>query len=123
MTLVRAVLDQAAPEYVSEAVLQQAVIARALELGYCIFWLPDEMQRIAAASKRFDVMPQAGYPDLTIVGHGRMLHVELKSQRGRLRPEQAKWRDEIQRAGGEWHLWRPEHWQSGLVDAVLQKGR
>jgi len=34
---------------------------------------------------------EAGYPDLTITGKGRIIFAELKSERGRLRPEQSIW--------------------------------
>lgn len=120
MTYACTVLDQAAPADVPESVLQLAVIQRATELGYSIFWLPDALQRIAVAADRFDTMPRPGYVDLTIVGHGRLLHIELKAERGRLRPEQRIWRDEFQRAGADWRLWRPSDWQTGEIEAVLR---
>ena len=48
----------------------------------------------------------AGFPDLVLV-RDRVIFAEVKSAGGQLEPEQRAWRDRIQGAGGEWHLWRP----------------
>jgi hypothetical protein len=53
-----------------------------------------------------------GYPDLTLARAGDgILFVELKTDTGKLRPEQEEWRDTILAAGGEWHLWRPSDYE------------
>ncbi len=52
---------------------------------------------------------KAGFPDLVLVGN-TVVFVELKAQRGRLRPEQEAWLDALTRAGVEAHVWRPEDW-------------
>ncbi len=49
----------------------------------------------------------AGWPDLAIAGHGRVLFVELKTDAGRLRPEQIVWLDLLTTAGCEVAVWRP----------------
>jgi hypothetical protein len=48
----------------------------------------------------------AGFPDLVLVRGERLVFAELKSQDGRLRPEQ---RDVIEslRSAAECHVWRP----------------
>ena len=48
----------------------------------------------------------AGFPDLVLV-RDRVLFVELKTDRGRVRPEQEWWGDALARAGAEYHVWRP----------------
>jgi hypothetical protein len=50
-----------------------------------------------------------GWPDLVIVGNG-VVFVELKTERGRVRPEQQAWHDDLKRAGAEVYIWRPSHW-------------
>ena len=53
----------------------------------------------------------AGFPDLVLAGHGRIIYVELKNERGRLRPTQERWRDALLAAGADWRLWRPSDWR------------
>ncbi len=66
---------------------------------------------------------RAGFPDLVLVHprKRRVLWAELKSATGRLRPEQATWRDVLLAAGQEWHLWRPQHWTDGTIREELTR--
>ena len=51
---------------------------------------------------------QAGFPDLVMVRHGRVIFAELKSEKGRIRPEQQLWLDELMKSDAvETFLWRP----------------
>jgi len=45
-----------------------------------------------------------GFPDLVLVRE-RVLFVELKVGKNRLTPDQVAWRDALQAAGANWHLW------------------
>lgn len=47
----------------------------------------------------------AGFPDLVLARQGRIIFVELKSERGQLSERQQAWRQEILPA--EFYLWRP----------------
>lgn len=58
-----------------------------------------------------------GFPDIVAIRGSRLLIVELKSEKGRLRPEQPEWLDAFSAIGAEVFLWRPSHWFS---DAVLR---
>ena len=59
---------------------------------------------------------QAGWPDYTLFGDGWHAWVELKARRangtpGKLGPDQERYRDAIQRAGGEWRMFLlPDQW-------------
>lgn len=53
----------------------------------------------------------AGWPDLALVRTGRLLLAELKTERGRLRPEQRQWLDALGTVTGvEVYVWRPSDW-------------
>lgn len=62
---------------------------------------------------------QPGYPDLTIVGPGGVLFVELKNATRQLEPEQEQWRDALQAAGQQWRLWRPVDFFSRAIPTEL----
>lgn len=66
----------------------------------------------------------AGFPDLTLVRLGsqvgRLVFVELKSERGRVRAAQAEWIEHLDCVPGvEVYLWTPASWLSGEVERVL----
>lgn len=48
-----------------------------------------------------------GFPDLVLVGYGRVIFAELKAQDGAVRPEQREWLADLLLAGAETYLWRP----------------
>lgn len=53
-----------------------------------------------------------GYPDLTLVRDGRLVFAELKTERGRVSPEQQQWFDALLRTGVEVYIWRPSDWET-----------
>lgn len=60
----------------------------------------------------------AGWPDLVLVRGPRLVAAELKSERGRVHPEQRVWLDALAAVPGvETYLWRPSAWAQ--VQAVL----
>ena len=61
---------------------------------------------------------EPGWPDSVIIGR-RVLFRELKSEFGRLTPEQTKVGYLLQAAGQNWKVWRPSDLLSGLVSAEL----
>lgn len=48
-----------------------------------------------------------GWPDLVLCRPPELLVVELKSDRGRLRPDQSLWLDRLAACGLEVAVWRP----------------
>ena len=60
----------------------------------------------------------AGFPDLVLV-RDRVIFAELKSEIGKLSTYQQVWRDAIETAGGDYQLWRPADWTSGVIDGLL----
>jgi VRR-NUC domain-containing protein len=62
-----------------------------------------------------------GFPDLVIVGAGGVLFAELKSQDGRLRPEQKEWLHDLHAAGAIARVWYPDDLKSGAVSRELKR--
>lgn len=63
-----------------------------------------------------------GWPDLVLCGL-RLLHRELKTERGKLTAEQKQWGDRLLRAGADWAVWRPADLKSGRILRELQNIR
>ena len=51
-----------------------------------------------------------GFPDLCLVKGKRLLFLELKSERGKLTPEQVAWLNALHEAGAETHAFWPRDW-------------
>ena len=62
---------------------------------------------------------EKGFPDLVMLRGERLLVAELKTERGRVRPEQHEWLDAFAEAGVETHIWRP----SDMVNIAQVLGR
>lgn len=54
-----------------------------------------------------------GFVDLVLAKHGTVLHVEVKTDKGRVRPDQLEWAKEI---GPTYRLWRPRDWHQVLME-------
>lgn len=91
-----------------ESALQQAVEDRCDALGIR-HWHDHDAR-----------MNRGGHPDLLLVGKV-VAYAELKSMRGRLRPEQEKFMSDLEAAGANVLLWRPEHLFDGTIDRVLRQ--
>jgi hypothetical protein len=57
---------------------------------------------------------EPGWPDSVIVGSS-IIYRELKSRDGVLTPAQRRWGSRIERAGGDWAVWRPVDWQNMTI--------
>lgn len=60
----------------------------------------------------------AGFPDLVCTRKGRILFIELKTEKGKLRPDQCHWLGALRDCPGvEVYLWRPSQWAE--IEKVL----
>lgn len=59
---------------------------------------------------------RAGLPDLLLLRE-RLVFVELKSERGKLRPAQVVFLDRLRQAGQEVYVWKPSDWDT--IEGVL----
>jgi hypothetical protein len=114
---------QAERPAVSEKEFQRQVIALARFCGWrCAHFRTARVQR-GDGSVYHATPVQAdgsGWPDLCLV-HARrrlILHVELKTDKGPLSPDQKVWLRAIADAGGIAEVWRPSGW--GRIEAILK---
>ncbi len=92
----------------TEAQLQRAVIDLTRWLGLLAFHSTDARRDTSA-----------GFPDLVISGVGGVLYRELKSDTGRLRPEQMTWLSTLHLGGADAAVWRPADMVSGRIKTEL----
>ncbi len=52
----------------------------------------------------------AGFPDLVLVRHSRVIFAELKSEKGKVSPEQKEWIEALKITGNMMEIWRPSDW-------------
>lgn len=87
-----------APPPMSEEQFQRRI------LDYC------QMRGLLVFHDRDSRRNQAGFPDLVIVGPHHVLFRELKTDKGRIRPEQVTWLRSLRQAGQDARVWRPRDW-------------
>lgn len=66
---------------------------------------------------------EPGWPDLVIAGHGRVLFRELKTQKGRVTPDQHRWLANLYLAGLDFGIWRPTDLIDGTITRALTGAR
>jgi hypothetical protein len=88
--------------------MQQAIIDTAKMLGYLTHHEYDSRRSTA------------GFPDLWIVGYGKLLVLENKTDTGRVSDDQRIWLRELTAAGVDARVYRLRDWQSGELVRELQ---
>lgn len=102
----------------TEAELERAVVELARWLGYRVAHFGVGLSRKGwRTPARADA---AGWPDLVVVGNGRVLYRELKVGRNRLTVEQGEWLECLEAAGCDVGIWRELDWHSGGIEAELR---
>lgn len=94
----------------SEAALQQQVCQLAKYYGWTLQYHTFDSRR-----------SHKGWPDLVLCRPPEILFVELKSEKGRTRPEQQEWISALHACGLEVHLWRPSDFD--VLHERLARGR
>lgn len=92
-----------AADVMTEAAWSSQVVGIAKQYGWYCFHAPDN--KPGAGGRRQTV--SKGWPDWVFLGFSRSLFVELKSEKGRVRPEQAEVLRMLSDAGHEVAILRP----------------
>lgn len=87
----------------TEKQLQDAVVQAAHTFGWLVYHTYDSRRNTP------------GFPDLVLARNGEVIFAELKSEKGRVRPEQAKWMEHMPVM-----VWRPVDWTNGAIVEVLR---
>jgi hypothetical protein len=95
----------------TETQLQGCIINAAQTLGWLVYHTHDSRRS------------QPGFPDLVLVRGQQILYRELKTQTGRVRPEQRTWLDTLTAAGADAAIWRPIDWFTGHIARALEPTR
>lgn len=102
----------------SEADLQRATLDLARLLGWRIARFP--MLNLTADRKpRRLAYDTKGFPDALLV-RDRLLAIEFKSETGRMSADQDAWNDALVKAGVSVAVFRPSHWDKGVIEDVLR---
>jgi len=92
---------------VRERDFQRLIVEAAGYLGYAVYHTFD--------SRRSN----PGWPDLVLLKQGRMICLELKTERGRIRPEQEVWIAALDQVPGVTaRIVRPSQWDQ--IEALLK---
>ena len=87
----------------TEREFQNAVCTAARALGLLVYHTHDSRRS------------EPGFPDLVIVGARGFIFRELKTDKGRMRPEQVAWIERLQLARADADVWRPSHWPTQVM--------
>ena len=85
--------------------MQKAVVDLARRYGWLVYHVPDSRRATAR-----------GCPDLICLNESqaRVMFAELKTEKGKIRPEQTFWIGVLKAAGIEVHVWRPSDLQETI---------
>ena len=98
-------LEAELPDGISEREFQQKVIGLAERHGWRVYHTFDSRRSAP------------GWPDLSIARPGQLILAELKTDAGKLRPEQAEWLELLRTVEGiRVRLWRPSLWPAIVAE-------
>jgi hypothetical protein len=95
-------------EEVSESAFQRAVLDYARKSKWRCCHFSDSRRQVRPGVFVGD-KDAAGFPDIVAIRE-RVIFIELKAARGRIRPAQLEWLGALEEAGAEVYCWRPADW-------------
>lgn len=99
----------------SEAAWQVQVQNLASYYGWSYFHAPDNRPVRTAGGRvqKQNVVP--GFPDLLLIRVPQIVVAELKTDKGRVTPEQSNWLERFRACGVEAYVWRPKDYNAVLA--------
>lgn len=94
-------------------ITEKAFQAQVVQLAKSLGWLCYHTWNSIHSAK--------GFPDLVLVKGEQVIFAELKSETGKVSPEQEAWLEALTLAGQKVYTWRPRHWDH--IVRVLSDGR
>lgn len=91
---------------------EEEFLGQIIELAHLYQWRVHHV-RPAWTNKgwRTPIQGDVGFPDLVLARSPRVIIAEVKSEKGRLTPEEREWLTEVDTCVGvESYLWRPRMW-------------
>ncbi|MDP9476328.1 MAG: VRR-NUC domain-containing protein [Actinomycetota bacterium] len=94
----------------SEKAFQAQVVALARMQGWRVYHAHDSRRS------------EPGFPDLCMVRSPRVVYAELKTETGKLSPDQVCWLEELKACPGvETFVWRPSDWDEAREALTRRK--
>lgn len=113
---------------VARAMSEDELKANVLDAAASLGWLAhhDRPARTGAGAWATHIEGDPGFPDL-VLAHPRhgIAFVELKAERGTVRPDQRRWLDDLTNGappGVTVAVWRPRDWVDGTIETHLAGG-
>ena len=110
--------DTVEPATVFEAAETEAHFQkRVIDLAHARGWLVHHTRTVRMPSGAYATPLQGdpGFPDLVMARKGVLILAELKSEKGRVEPEQRLWLDAI---SSQHEVWRPSDWSK--IERMLE---
>ncbi len=101
----------------SERELQDNIIDAAKKLGWLVHTERPAMKK--GGQWATPIQGKAGFPDLTLAWHGKVIFIECKSQKGHSTNEQVEWAVNL---CPNYYLARPQDWLDGTIEVLLTGG-
>ena len=95
-----------------EGRLQKAIIELAEHMQYRVY-------HVTRVDGKLRSRTSVGFPDLVLVGRGRVLYRELKVGSNRPTEAQEAWLAALSEAGQDAKVWRERDWHDGTVEREL----
>lgn len=106
------------PTYTRERDFMNAVVSLAKFLGWRVAHFDASVRVVGKERRIVGDKSSAGFPDLVLVRHGRLIFAELKLQKTRTNLNQEEWLDDLRNTSAEVYLWRPADWPE--IEAQLR---
>ena len=96
---------------VKESDFQSQVVALAKRLNWRCYHTHDSRKS------------EKGFCDLVLVRDGRLIFAELKTDSGKLTPEQDEWLEALAACDAEVYEWHPAEWENEIVPVLTSSTR